>query len=64
MDNHTDSLLTAAMLAEYLRVSTPTVYRMCGEGLPYYTLRDGGDRRFILEDVLAWIRDRRAVSVL
>lgn len=62
MTSHTDSLLTVAELAEFLRVSKPTVYRLMDEGLPYFQLREGGDRRLALDDVLAWIETRKVAA--
>ena len=62
MTYHTDSLLTVAEIAGYLRVSKPTVYRLMAEGLPYFQLREGGDRRLALDDVLAWIESRKVAA--
>ncbi len=42
-----DEWLTAPESAAYLKVSKPTLYRLCAEGvLPYYTIGGKTDRRF------------------
>jgi excisionase family DNA binding protein len=51
-------LLTVADVAELLRVSKPSIYRLVRDaGLP--AVRPTGDIRFRPEDVEAWIESRR-----
>jgi excisionase family DNA binding protein len=44
--------LTLDEAAAYLKVSKPTVYRLCSSGaLPFYQLGKGGPRRFKRDDL-------------
>jgi len=46
--------LTLAEAAQYLKVSKPTIYRLCSEGqLPFYKLAGSGARRFKTADLNA-----------
>jgi len=57
-----DSLMTVKDTADYLRVSTSTVYRYV-EGLPYYKMKLG--LRFRKEDVDVWLEKdkRKAITI-
>jgi excisionase family DNA binding protein len=54
-----DALLTPEDLADYLRLPIATIYhwRSGGHGPPAY--RVGRHVRFALDDVEAWLRERR-----
>ena len=50
--------LTLDQAAAYLKVSQPTIYRWCAEGiLVFYELESGGGRRFKLEDLDGLLRN-------
>ncbi len=52
-------VMTVAELASALKVSRPQVYILIErDGLPFTTL--GSHKRFIWEDVLAWLKSRTA----
>lgn len=47
-----ESWLTLGEAAAYLKVSKPTIYRLCAEGrLPFYKLAGTGARRFKMDDL-------------
>lgn len=47
-----ETWLTLAEAANYLKVSRPTIYRLCAERrLPYYKLAGTGARRFRASDL-------------
>ncbi len=60
IDEVPDKVRTPAEIADFFRCSEATVYRLMREGLPYFQLRDGGDRRLDLQDVLDWMEARKA----
>jgi excisionase family DNA binding protein len=52
------SILSVNEVAEYLRVHRNTVKRIPPDELPYFRVGHRGDRRYRLQDVLAYIRER------
>ncbi|MCP4674135.1 MAG: helix-turn-helix domain-containing protein [Deltaproteobacteria bacterium] len=49
------ALLSKRQLATTLSCSTSTIDRLCTKGLPFVKLLD--TKRFVLEDVLAWLKE-------
>lgn len=57
----TDEILTIKEVAEYLKLSEKTAYRLASDGkLPGFKV--GGSWRFKREDVLAWIEEQKHTS--
>ena len=60
MTNEVGKLLTAAEVAEMLHLHVNTVKRLGDRGeLPFYRVCKRGDRRFRLEDVMAFLARNR-----
>lgn len=54
----TDEILTLREVAEYLKLTEKTAYRLAAEGkLPGFKV--GGSWRFKRQDVAAWIEDQK-----
>ncbi len=58
---HTERLMTLNEVAEYLRVSNDTVYRMANSGT-IATSKVGNQWRFRREDVYAWLEANKNVG--
>ena len=52
-------LLTRTELANYLQITTHSVTNMVKRGMPYLGIGAGADRRFRLNDVEAWLKERQ-----
>jgi hypothetical protein len=52
----TATLLDRRGIAQYLDLGLASIDRMCAKGCPY--MRAGDVKRFILADVLAWMKGR------
>lgn len=59
---HLDKLLTIDELAEYVRVSTRTIYRMLDDGELPFAIKVKGSWRFKESDVLAWLETQKVAN--
>ena len=59
METTTEQYLSTKELMALLGISRSTIYRLLDVGLP--CLKVGGQNRFLLEDVIKWLKERKKV---
>lgn len=57
-----EEILTPDELAERLKLSKAAVYKMVGEGAPVLRANHRGKMRFVLSEVVAWMRSQQGTT--